>query len=101
VEKSAGEEDPLLLVDPLQELFIETVERGTVLQSRRNPAEGEERKLGLGEDLNAGDGAQLVRRPARQVELLVQRVAEGADAVHLDRQPDAQAAERAGQLGGQ
>src|SRR5262245_36680478 len=101
MEEGAGEEDALLLVDLLQDLLVEAVERLTFLISRRNVAEGEEGERGLGEELDAGEVPQLFGRLAGQVELLVQGFAEGAEAVHLDGEPDAEAAEGAGQLRGQ
>lgn len=93
-----GQIDPLADVDAVEEALVELVQLSFGHAGRGQP-EGEQRELRLGEDLDPRHRAQPVRRQAGEGQLLLQLGAEGPRAVHLERQPDAQAAERPRELG--
>src|SRR5881275_2586458 len=84
-----GEEDPLAGVDALAEALVELFE---ILfgRPRRGETEGEDGELRLGEHLDPLHPTQAVRRQPGERELLLQLLAEGPRAVHLEWQPDAQ-----------
>src|SRR5215813_2297384 len=80
----AGEVHPLARVHALEEFLIERIE-SPLVEPGRAKAKGHDRQLGLGEDLDSFRLPQLLRRPAGQLELLLQVSPERLDAVHLQR----------------
>jgi len=98
VDATAGEHDPLAGEDAAQQLL----RRGVLLGQRRplpGDMECEERELRRRVQDDAGDGGDALGGCHRQGALLRQRGPEASRAMELQRQPDPQAAEVAGELG--
>lgn len=85
-EPGAGQEEPAGVVDALEELLAAGAPEEHHCEAGR-------------EQFDVLDPRQLGAEVVGEVVLLVERVAERFDAVRVQRQPDAQAAELAGELG--
>src|ERR1035437_3100841 len=91
-EKRARQEHPLPGVHAVHEVPVQAI-HFRARRARRREAEREERQLRLGHNRHAGDRAHGLGRLPREIELLVERRAEGREAAELQREPDPDAAE--------
>src|ERR1035437_1535981 len=91
-EERARQEHPLPGVHAVHEVPVQAI-HFRARRARHREAEREERQLRLGHNRHAGDRAHGLGRLPREVELLVERRAEGREAAELQREPDPEAAE--------
>ena len=82
VESRCGKEHALLGVDSLQQAsvqFIQLFRRS----SARDETEGQQGKLGIGHNFDIRDFFELLRGPAREIQLFVEVLSKRAQSVHF------------------